>query len=297
MAFVFKSQRKTTIGENTNTQLGPGQYLASESLIHKNKPKSSKAPPFLTSAKRKIDFSKKENIPGPGAYQQQIDLEIKSLLPKRTDTIYNNLEADDVSSARPLGFLIKDKRFHNELKEEVPGPGQYDNDPSSISQKRIKSSVSRISMRPKTAIKETQPSMPIPSKNKCFGFDVLDNGSVRLADDPLKFIKYEGEKFDSVGPGAYELSDKKNWSRGGTAWSKYKTKRNIMGHIEPKSKTANHSFDEQRTDRGEMLEKRKIEKEQLNKYMKEKAMIRKQLVEAYNNEQQLDIDKIIKNVN
>src|SRR5690606_31665131 len=131
MAFVFKSDRKTVIGEKASTELGPGQYLSSESLIFKNKPNSSKAPPFLTSAKRVTSSVKKDQIPGPGTYQL-IDnylaspSQINSVFSKKTDTLYNNFDLNELSGSEPLGFLQKDRRFHYEAKDDIPGPGQYE---------------------------------------------------------------------------------------------------------------------------------------------------------------------------
>lgn len=296
MAFVFKSKRKTTFGENPNTELGPGQYITSDSIALKSN-SNLKAPPFLTSANRKTGFVNNEETPGPGTYQLVEPLvspnQHESVLAKKTNTLYNNLEVEDPTIIHPLGFLIKDKRFHEHVKDEVPGPGKYHNE-NKLTKRKIKSSVNPRIMIPLTSAREKIPSIPIPSKNKCFGFEILDDGQIKLAEDPLKFIKYEGDKLDSVGPGAYELSDKKKWQRGGTAWSKFKTKRNLIEKPEIKKQSANHSFDE--INNKKVIERRKQEKDQLTKYMKEKAMIRRQLVEAFNNEQQDEIDKIIKNV-
>ncbi len=296
MAFVFKSKRETTLGQVISTELGPGQYISSESLILNKKPKSSKVPPFLTSQNRITDISKKEQVPGPGAYQLRHDYDLKTLQMNRTDTIYNSVEQEDPSIPKPLGFLIKDKRFHNEIKEEVPGPGTYENVKKAFVQRKVKSSINQRNVRPKTSLKEPLQCVAIPSKNKCYGYDVLDDGSIKFAEDPLKFIKYEGEKFDSVGPGAYELSDNKNWNRGGTAWSKFKTKRKLVDGEETKEKKLNYSFDDKKSNTINVIEKRKIEKDKISKYLRVKSTLRRQLVDAYNNELQPEIDKIINNV-
>jgi len=139
----------------------------------------------------------------------------------------------------------------------------------------------------------------IPSKKNCYGFDINDEGKILNSDDPLKFLKYTGEKIDSVGPGAYELIDKSNWERKGTAWSRFKTKRKFMGEevkeTKKISKSVNNSFENYNKDGINPIEKRKTEKEQLRKYIKVKSAFRKQMVEVFQKENHEELGIIHKN--
>ena len=108
MAFVYKSERKTTFGHTKTTDLGPGQYIAQELDSRKGK-RSSKAP-FLTTTNRTFtsNLTKKEEIPGPGTYYPSDETNFFSTFnqtkSKKLNPIYKNLEYEQPTSFEKLGL-------------------------------------------------------------------------------------------------------------------------------------------------------------------------------------------------
>lgn len=297
MAFVYKSERKTTFGHTKTTDLGPGQYIAQELDSRKGK-RSSKAP-FLTTTNRTFtsNLTKKEEIPGPGTYYPSDETNFFSTFnqtkSKKLNPIYKNLEYEQPTSFEKLGFSTKEKRFNfgDVIKSECPGPGQYEvHKLKPINEKKIIIDKDKKKSESQTKSHKT---ITIPSKNKCFGYDILPDGNAILANDPLKFIKYAGEKSDSVGPGAYELENNKNWLKKGTTWSKFKVKKSNFGDTKGSAEGRIRSS-QSLCENENYIEKRKIEREKVFKHLKEKKEKRKKMVETFHNVKTEEIDKIIK---
>lgn len=298
MAFVYKSERKIHLGNSKATDLGPGQYISQE--LDCRKGKGINKVPFLTTTNRTFtsNFNKKDEIPGPGTYYPTNDetnfySTFNQTKSKKLNPIYKNLEYEQPTSFEKLGFNIKEKRFNfgDMTKTEGPGPGQYELQKiKSLKEKKInvKSVIKKIE-----SDNESKKIITIPSKNKCFGYDILPDGKAILANDPLKFIKYAGEKEDSVGPGAYEVAHTNNWLKKGTTWSKFKVKKSTFG--DTKGSSDRHNRTSQSLYENENnIEKRKNEREKVFKHLNEKKENRKKMVETFHNVKTELIDKIIK---
>ena len=59
------------------------------------------------------------------------------------------------------------------------------------------------------------------------GFEINNHNSLIKIEDPKIFLKFRGDKKESVGPGSYNLDDPKYWIKSGTSWSKMKVPKNI----------------------------------------------------------------------
>ena len=299
MAFVFKCERITTLGAKKTTDLGPGQYIAQENESRKEK-RSSKAP-FLTTTNRTFvsNVNKKEEFPGPGSYyptkeENTFSSTFVQTKSKKLNPIYKNLEYEQPTSFEKLGFNTKEKRFNfGELtKNEIPGPGHYDfNKLNALKEKKLV--LNKNFKKNYESDTSSNKVVTIPSKDKCFGYDLLPNGKTVQANDPLKFIKYAGEKTDSVGPGAYEISTTNTWLKKGTTWSKFKTKKSTFGETKKSPDRllrTSQSFQEDEN----YIEKRRMEREKVFKHLKEKKEKRKKMVETFHNIKTDEIEKIIK---
>lgn len=125
MAFVFEGDRTYTI-TNKETTPGPGQYIS-----HKDYKYNKGYAPFLSTAEKggnkKIT---KDSQPGPGSYEPTLFIG-NSLKNKGTfhSTLVPEKETIQSSSFSNV-FKSKTKRFEYKIDSEVPGPGQYNNDPA-----------------------------------------------------------------------------------------------------------------------------------------------------------------------
>jgi hypothetical protein len=266
MAFVYKSERIINPICNTTTgDLGPGQYLPQGLLLPKN---ANSKVGFDSNTYREMKLSKDEN-PGPGSYERDDRYDKFSELLKeknyKSPSLLKSLEMVGPDNLDPfaiiinkekskdVAFLSKERRFKDNNGIDLPGPGDYgDYDPRFLVKNSIKkrnkkgyiiktkknSSLTKIDKSPLSPFRQ----ISIPSKNYCFGFEVNETGNLYVKDDPDKYIRYNGEKLDSVGPGSYELNE--NWDRGGVRWDKMsKNGRNSLNNSQEIKKGDNITLD------------------------------------------------------
>jgi hypothetical protein len=239
MAFVSRSDLKSSSENLNNNFLGPGQYLQiyDKKRINKNKV------PFLSSSPRKTQKIIEE-VPGPGSYcsnivneKKLINNELSSNL--SATALYKALEGSNVFNEidpvqiwvngqyERLGFLSKIKRFKENNLDGIPGPGAYiKNSPLGDGIKklnRIKKKDIYISKKPLYEDINPNKIETIPAKNHTFGFELDLNGSLVRNSDPESINKLKGDKYNSVGPGEYNTSKPQEWLKKGTSlWSKSK---------------------------------------------------------------------------
>jgi len=131
--------------------------------------------------------------------------------------------------SKDVAFYSKEKRFKDSPGNDFPGPAEYgEYDPrfivkNSIKKRNKKGNINKNKKNSSLIRQDKSPISPfrhisIPSKNFCFGFEVNQTGNLYVKDDPDKDIRYNGDKFDSVGPGSYEINE--NWNKGGLQWEK-----------------------------------------------------------------------------
>jgi hypothetical protein len=255
MAFVFREELKSIFENNADKNLGPGVYFKKENEKFEKKNKI----PFLASSPR-IKSAKKSLNPGPGHYYEDNQFRhIKedkayNKLKRQEDqlqkekvginNIFKSLENENIlenvdhmeffvnDQLEKMGFLSKNKRFKEEFKFEVPGPGSYIKlKPKSANVLKIKkTNLKKGSLKKELKIQRET----IPAKNHAFGFDFDDNGNLKRNPDPLENKKFRGDRANSVGPGNYEIIKPSDWKKKGTI--KY------GNGIDEKSKTQNNFF-------------------------------------------------------
>lgn len=242
MAFVFRSDLKSSFDPPNDNHLGPGQYLP---LFDKKKMNKNKIP-FLTSSPRKTERVVLD-VPGPGSYGLNIIEEKKNFHNQKdsekvnlnSTAIYRALEGSQIlgeidpvhiwvnNQQEKLGFMTKIKRFKDNSLEDIPGPGAY------IKSRPNSDKTNKFTKLKKKDIKKPlyenlNPSKveSIPAKKHTYGFELDLNGSLIRNNDPESSIKFKGEKNDSVGPGNYNTVKPEEWYKKGTSvWSKSKIKK------------------------------------------------------------------------
>ncbi len=242
MAFVFRSDLKSSFEPKNDNILGPGQYLP----IYDKKKINKVKVPFLSSSPRKTDKGI-QDVPGPGSYITH-DIQDKNF-PKmdknnqmNSTAIYRALEGSNILGEidpvqiwvnghyEKLGFLSKIKRFKDSINDDIPGPGSYIQiNPYSDKTKKSKK-LNKIEnfLSKKPLFEDLNPNKieTIPAKKHIFGFDYDTIGSLIRNNDPESVVKFNGEKTDCVGPGNYNTLKPHEWFKKGTnLWSKSKTKK------------------------------------------------------------------------
>ncbi len=260
MAFVYRSDLKSSFEPSKDAVLGPGQYLPiyDKKRINKNKI------PFLSSSPRKTD-KPIEDVPGPGSYCSNVlnqkiasQKEISSNL--NSTAIYKALEANNFlgdidpvhvwvnGQFERLGFMSKIKRFKENNLDDIPGPGAY------IKYSPLSEGIKKLNrIRKKEINHPTKRSLfdnlnpykieTIPAKNHTFGFELDLNGSLIRNSDPESSIKLKGVKHNSVGPGEYNTLRPHEWHKKGTTlWSKSKIQKfyQTSSHFKNKNNTRNN---------------------------------------------------------
>jgi hypothetical protein len=245
MAFVYRKKERFDKKITPNNTLGPGYYIAQKPFISDTK---QNIKPFNVNTKR-YDFTKKQDTPGPGTYYNDSAEIISKLLntsshEKHREPFYRSIDYDN-NITEPynyilkddrkdhLGFLSKDKRFSQTNKEiDIPGPGSYLNDSqfqqyskkSGLNEARSLKSLNRSTMSFSKTFQNQVVS--IPSKNKCFGYEIGEDSTIAMNLDPELKKKHKGTKENMVGPGQYDLTTN-TWvkSNKGPSWGKPKTQK------------------------------------------------------------------------
>jgi hypothetical protein len=259
MAFVYRAEKITQLSPTREEfDVGPGQYLPQTQIL----PSKPHKVPFMTATNRSELIGNFDNldVPGPGAYYHDETFEKiyknikrdkfikaeKAIDLKALEQIHCMTAADGFpamvlkKNAEALGFLGKDVRFKEKNEEKTPGPGHYikpkenRNFQASTQTNFRKGKVEKIESMNKI--------VSIPNKNQAYGYEVEDELNAFLNEDPEKSKKFKGEKNDTVGPGNYNVDQPDVWlKKGGTQWSKSKTKKTLFGQTHANFKS--HSPD------------------------------------------------------
>lgn len=228
MAFVYQNMKTVNIISDTP---GPGSYNINDSSPKKTK-KTNVLVPFGSDSLRnycpKAKLVELENSPGPGSYyKDQLELKLKKISEKRQDPLsvplHKLIESNSTFESNkifPLGFSTSEKRFNLDLKDSLlPGPGQYSLI-NNLDLKKIKKKENKlknsISLSPNKSLHVSS----IPSKLQSFGYEILKDGQIKPSQDPLSNRKYNGTKYNSVGPGEYKINKDSDWLNKGTNWAK-----------------------------------------------------------------------------
>lgn len=219
MAFVSRTTRDgNRVGLNdssTPSHLGPGTY-GPQSSFKSAKPSYT---PFGTTARRKqVGDDQFVATPGPGSYVQ-------------------NSVAEERLSATSNAFVSGVQRFTKPIDRETrPGPGQYKL-PSSfnVSKQRRSPGGARSAGAEGAAVKwvrvPTAPSIPAPAQS--FGYEEGASGELILQRPPKFGHTGRADHGDTVGPGAYEPSDRLNSSQVRTDFGRSKSKRTDLEAMVP----------------------------------------------------------------
>ena len=201
MAFVTRSDREITLSTLEPNKLGPGQYTTNSERTLKTEPHA----PFNTTTKRESNYE--SNSPGPAAYDTRKNILKKNFGINNTSPERKNIDLYSNEQKENL-FISSEPRFKPEnLIYLNPGPGTYNlND-------RYNTNNNNINLIPKKTIKNDSLSpkriSSIPSKENCYGYLYNKDGELNLQKDPKINEKYSGEKNNSVGPGRYDIINKK----------------------------------------------------------------------------------------
>jgi hypothetical protein len=217
MAFVTKTERNFKLNQSNSSEIGPGQYLSSDSFIIKEE---SKAP--FNSGSDRFTNEIKSNLPGPGAYElPEIARKYNQLINDKSESmmkelpLYKTFELSPKPKKKAV-FGSKESRFKTDMTTDNLGPGVYYRDNSFSPKKQIfKKSPKKIKYQLSTNKTNT-----IPYKSNEFGYVLTDHGGVLIQEDPDIGLKYKGTKNDSVGPGSYEIDKTASWIKRSIDWSR-----------------------------------------------------------------------------
>jgi hypothetical protein len=222
MAFVFRSERVTQLGEKKGSELGPGEYLQPKISI---KDKLNTAP-FGVKSRR--DNKSKDETPGPASYF--------------TEKRYNNVCPDEYAEDEPLykaidtaykethegvriidkkPFTFMERRFKENYKNDTPGPGYYHMEEQRPRSKDMQK-VARKSYDANAVVSRVS---SIPFKDNSYGYNLDGKGNLVINHSPDSAFCYKGEKNDKVGPDRYNTVKPKDWIKRSIDWSKSKSER------------------------------------------------------------------------
>ena len=200
MAFVFRADRDLNTSTTEPNDVGPGQYY----LLHQNlkTEPTNLSIPFNTSEKRLkkiLSFG-----PGPADYDTRKNIlkksfSINSTTPShKSYDLYSNEEIENL-------FISSEPRFKDNNSNYLnPGPGYY----NSLSQRASKKNLIPENKIIFNALSSKRINT-IPSKQNSYGYAYDKKGDLNIQNDPKFRDKYSGEKDNSVGPGRYDINDKK----------------------------------------------------------------------------------------
>lgn len=170
MAFVFKAEKKDSLAGYASLP-GPGQYNSQEDYtVTENKIG------FLSTSKR--DQIKPTDDPelGPGSYNVTGDL----LAPDKTQNVFfmpAEPGKEIVQSKATNVFKSKAKRFENNINNENPGPGSYNQEFGS-NRKNYPKPSSRSKMIQNMVQQERAQIPSIPSNVHSYGYTENDGNYI-----------------------------------------------------------------------------------------------------------------------
>ena len=295
MAFVFRTNRPENANNNLNEN-GPGQYISQKPFLTTSK---QSAKPFMSNTLR-VDFTQKHETPGPGTYHHDTNFEYMAKLlnnsqEKKKEPFYRSLDYEN-SMTEPfnfvlkddkkdhLGFMSKDQRFKYSTKDiENPGPGTYLSDntfkPNHTQMVKTKLTSKKNMMNQSAYLPSPKKVVSIPAKTQCFGYEINQENSTMMNEDPERIKKHTGLRDDIIGPGQYELNNDKEWisQNKGTNWSKSKTTKTDFGFKQNKSDDLVTSINERNFKKNEEVKDRRMKnKEKMFHQLKIKNEMRKQ---------------------
>ena len=325
MAFLSKEKKFKIIIPQTNCQLGPGEYISPtpQRLIRQNKApfgtsmkrmitvtQNSPGPGayYQEKSKQKINELLTRNnffkqVSNERKKSMNLDsIQFNSTLLSQNKTINekvkklkNNLEV--------AGFSVQEKRFKDDLnKNELLGPGYYFSETKAHTEKqkkkKQKSKITTLNLEnykikvstnsTNTTTEKKSTISTIPSKDKQYGYEILDDGYIQPRDNPDMYKTFSGDKWDMVGPGDYNIDLPEDWHRTGTEWSKYRTwriepkrdkskevKEKIMHSLTTSQEKDNKSnkFDKNKFKQKSLIHKYNISSEPLPLYIKNKGFM------------------------
>ena len=237
MAFVFRSSKDidklpkkeeldeyNTIKEKLELlkEKRDSSILNNNSSFGLNNSSKIKAPFGVLS--KKNDFLNNRSLkgPGPGTYDINDSLIKKHF--NKNNTSPNNTENDEENEKRL--FISQQKRFNNHQYEtDVPGPGKYNVENTKkyhIKNNKLSNQIFLYNQE----INNYEPFstsriFSIPPKGNEFGYELYNDGTLKINEDPNKDIKFSGNKNNSVGPGQYDSCyNNKNNKIGIIDWNK-----------------------------------------------------------------------------
>ena len=206
MAFIYRADRDINLSSTEPNDVGPGQYSLRKDI--KLGPQS--AAPFNISSKRKNSIE--SFSPGPGRYNLRQNILKKNFSINLTSP---DEQSFDLYSNEPKEnlFISSEPRFKNENDNLLnPGPGSYNLSNFNLNNSRNNNSSTKNLIPKNNIIYESlspKRISSIPSKGNCFGYKINNDGELNLLNDPKSYLKYSGDKNDSVGPGRYDILEKK----------------------------------------------------------------------------------------
>ena len=300
MAFVFRTNRPENMN-NTVNDVGPGQYISQKPFLTTSK---QNAKPFMSNTGR-INLAADKHTPGPGTYHHDSNFDYMAKLlntsqEKKKEPFYRSLDYEN-SMTEPfnfvlkddkqdsLGFMSKDKRFKYSKKDiDNPGPGSYLSETQFKPNKTTKQSTmtnfrttnTKDLMNKSSYMISPKLVVSIPAKTQCFGYEINQENSTIMNEDPEKNKKYTGVKEDAIGPGQYDVINPKEWvgPNKGTSWSKSKTTKTDFTALKSnKTDDLVNSINERNFKKNEEVKERRMKnKEKMFKQLKVKNEMRKQ---------------------
>ena len=196
--------------------------LNNNSSFGLNNSSKIKAPFGVLSKKNDLLDNKTLKGPGPGTYDINDSLMKKHF--NKNNTSPNNSENDDENTKRL--FISQEKRFNkHQYETDVPGPGKYyieNTKKFNINKNNLSSQIFLYNQE----LNNYEPFsssriLSIPPKGNEFGYELFNDGTLKINEDPNKDIKFSGNKNNSVGPGQYDSCyNQKNNKIGIIDWNK-----------------------------------------------------------------------------
>ena len=191
MAFVVRSPKKLDFFHSETGPIGPGEY--DKTLSPKEPNSDFLNAPFNSSSNRCVsnDFDTNPEV-GPGSYRQN-----SSFIKKSFST--QSIDSDDAINLAMYKLIEKKRKQLSLSKKEL----KIENSIPKVMKETInKGERGKHYIKIIQGTKTKKRIASIPSKLN-FGYDVDNDGRLKMIDDPNKMIRYSGDKNDSVAPDYY----------------------------------------------------------------------------------------------
>ena len=231
MAFVYRAERNMNNSFNKNTQnTFPGEYFNNSSLIKDIERQSSE---FQSNSKRDLFLSKIDNTPGPGSYGPNfLNYNNHPYFPKKSKTkdIYEKLKMRLIPKEiltflernQNIAFNSSKQRFNYnfEQKKELPGPGSYSPNGSTINT-RTNYSTAIFQNNTSKKSQSYNHSNIFPTTFSDYRTETIPSKGIlgyENKNGQKKMIKNKINDENLIGPGTYDITIKKkenaiNWSK------------------------------------------------------------------------------------